>query len=145
MIAAITGLAFTTNSAAEIVHMVSRESRGEFHGSQRVFTTPASQYRMVEFCGRNYWVDPFSVAWAHWETENHRAITIEQVGDNGWSILCHAIEKRVSLKDLGIEEHYASYYNRGVRAAEKRRTITRLQAAFSYLKKNKTKDYGLVR
>ncbi|MEP3275404.1 MAG: hypothetical protein ABJN26_05380 [Stappiaceae bacterium] len=145
IIAVLVTVALSLPVAAETMHMVSRESRGEFHGSQRVFTSPASQYKAVEFCDRTYWVDPFSVAWAHWETENRRAITIEHVTDDGWRIVCHAIEEKVSLKDFGIEEHYASYYNRGVRAADKRRTITRLQAAFSYLKKNKSKEYGLVR
>ncbi len=88
--------------AATDVFLISRGIHDEFIGSHKVQTVPREGHKELRFCGKSYWVRPFSVAWTKWEKQLGHKIRLEINQGYGWIVLCKQPTEKVSLQDVGI-------------------------------------------
>jgi len=83
-------------------YMISRETGREFRGSHKIFKQTADGLRKVTYCGREYWVRPYTVAWTQMESEKGLEVRVEYNWGKGWRPICEDPETQVTLADLGI-------------------------------------------
>lgn len=97
---------FAGTAEATEFFMISRHVDGVFYASHRMYTEKARGLYKVEFCGREYWSRPRTIAWMRWEVEHGRKVTLEFNQGAGWRRACLNPQEQVDLKDIGIEEDY---------------------------------------
>lgn len=83
-------------------YMISRGSYGEFVGSHKIYRQNSEGLHKVSYCGTDYWVLPYTVAWTQIEVERNRSVKVEYNFGKGWRPVCNNPESEVSLNDLGI-------------------------------------------
>ncbi|MBO0344486.1 hypothetical protein J0X15_04555 [Roseibium sp. CAU 1637] len=83
-------------------YMISRAFGGVFAGSHKIYNEQMEGLYKVTYCGRAYWVLPYTVAWTQIEVENRRTMKVEYNFGKGWRPLCSNPDQQVSLDDLGI-------------------------------------------
>lgn len=102
-LAATGGLAHAGSEAGSIdYYMISRGDDGMFLGSHKIFLRQADGLALVQYCGRNYWVRPVTVAWTQVEMDNAHEVRVEFNRGKGWRPICERPTDYVTLKDLGV-------------------------------------------
>ena len=101
---AVTGsLAHAGNTSDSIDYfMISRGDDGMFIGSHKIFLRQADGLTLVQYCGRDYWVRPVTVAWTQVEMENAHEVRVEFNRGKGWRPICERPTDYVTLEDLGV-------------------------------------------
>jgi len=84
-------------------YMISRGDDGMFVGSHKIFLRQADGLTLVQYCGRNYWVRPVTVAWTQVEMDNAREVRVEFNRGKGWRPICERPTDYVTLEDLGVK------------------------------------------
>ncbi len=83
-------------------YLISRDRGGEFTGSHKIYPSSSDGLYQVTYCGRAYYVLPYTVAWTQLEVENKRAVKVEYNFGKGWRPLCDNPDQQVTLANLGI-------------------------------------------
>ena len=86
------------------IFLISRDGRGVFAGSHKLYDKYAHSLKQVTYCNQIYYVRRQTVAWTQLEAERGNVVRIEYNFGRGWRPICENPETQVSLKDLGIEK-----------------------------------------
>lgn len=115
LLAAFSTFAQAGNTSDPIDYfMISRADDGMFIGSHKIFLEEAEGLSLVQYCGRQYWVRPVTVAWTQLEMENAHEVRVEFNRGKGWRPICERPTDYVTLEDLGVDiDPYVVVYSQG--------------------------------
>ncbi|MBD8890757.1 hypothetical protein [Roseibium litorale] len=117
--------AFAQNAFdADEFSMISRDRQGTFLGSHKIFKRPSKGLKKVSYCQQEYWIRPYTVAWAQTEVENKRIVRVEYSVGRGWRPICANPQTQVTLADFGINQDASEViYFGGIRVPTQGETI----------------------
>lgn len=84
-------------------YFMSRNSKGSFVGSHKLYLEYSKGMQKVQYCDRAYYVSSMSVAWTHAETKRGNTVQIEYNFGKGWRPICRKPQDQVTLSDIGID------------------------------------------
>lgn len=87
-------------SVAGEVHIISRDSYGYFVKSQQIYGSKMRGMVGVNYCGRDYFAFPDTVAWTEDETENGRTVGLEFSNGKTWKLICRNPQEQVRYADI---------------------------------------------
>lgn len=109
---------------ADEFSIISRDTKGTFLGSHKIFKRPAKGMKKVSYCDQDYWVRPYTVAWTQTEVENRRIVRVEYSTGRGWRPICANPQRQVTLEDIGIKQDASDIiYFGGLKSPSQGQTI----------------------
>ena len=105
----LTALALTVASmgqalATDEIHIITRDSIGDFISSHRLYEDKRRSVAEVTYCGRTYYAYPSTVKWTETAGAKGYRIALEHTDGTSWKVICRNPQEQVRYTDLDLSK-----------------------------------------